>query len=251
MQANAKLRKLDFPIVYIKGVGKKDHNRDGFSRRAALCRLMGPVAAAGALFGGAPFARPADEAGSPDLGLPPKPLSPEDDAFLEELERANFQFFWEQGDQETGLVKDRFNVRGTDHTTVSNIAATGFGLTALCIGQKRGYVPLKDARDRVLATLRFLAKKMPHHRGFFYHWVDVKTGQRTWDSELSSIDTAMLLCGVLTCRQHFKYAEITRLAYQIFNRVEWTWLSEDTILLPHGWKNEAHWIDDLNIDRIT
>jgi hypothetical protein len=226
-------------IVYIKGVGGNNQNRDGFSRRAALRRLAAPLAAAGAGFGGAPFARGADEAASADLDIGPKPLSPEDDAFLEELEKANFQFFWEQGDQETGLVKDRFNVRGTDHTTVSNIAATGFGLTAICIGQKRGYVPLRDARERVLVALRFLAKKMTHHRGFFYHWVDVKTGQRTWDSELSSIDTAMLLCGVLTCRQHFKYAEITRLANQIFNRVEWTWLSEDTILLPHGWSPEA------------
>jgi hypothetical protein len=79
---------------------------------------------------------------------------------------------------------------------------------------------------------------MPNHRGFFYHFANIKTGERIWDSEISSIDTAILLCGVLTCRQHFRHAEISRLASEIFNRVEWTWLSEDTALLPHGWSPE-------------
>jgi hypothetical protein len=122
---------------------------------------------------------------------------------------------------------------------VASIAATGFGLTALCIGQKRGYVSYPDARNRVLTTLRFLWKVMPHHRGFFYHFANIKTGERIWDSEISSIDTAILLCGVLTCRQHFRHEEISRLSYEIFNRVEWTWLSEDTSLLPHGWAPEV------------
>jgi hypothetical protein len=162
-------------------------------------------------------------------------LSKEDDQFLDDLEKANFQFFWDQADPGTGLIKDRCNVRETDKTVVASIAATGFGLTAICIAAKRGYISHSDARNRVLATLQFLWKTMPQHRGFFYHWVNVKTGDRTWDSELSSIDTAILLCGVLTCRQHFRHAEITRLARQIFNRVEWNWLSEDTSLLPQGW----------------
>jgi hypothetical protein len=185
--------------------------------------------------GGAPFLRAAD-------GTPAKPeqaLSPEDDAFLEELEKATFQFFWEQADPQSGLVKDRCRVRAADNGIVASIAATGFGLTALCIGQKRGYVSFQDARNRVLNTLRFLWKSMPNHRGFFYHFAHMKTGERIWDSEISSIDTAILLCGVLTCRQHFRHAEITRLAYEIFNRVEWTWLSEDTSLLPHGWSPEG------------
>jgi hypothetical protein len=80
---------------------------------------------------------------------------------------------------------------------------------------------------------------MVTHRGFFYHWADLKTGQRVWDSEVSSVDTALLLCGVLMCREHFRYAEMTRLAYEIFNRIDWTWLSEDTTLLPHGWTPES------------
>lgn len=172
--------------------------------------------------------------------LAPAALSPQDDALLDEIERANFCFFWEQANPENGLVKDRCNARtaATDTTKVASIAATGFGLTALCIGEQRGYVSYPEARDRVLATLQFLWKSLSHHRGFFYHFADLNTGERTWDSEVSSVDTAILLCGVLTCRQHFRNAEIRRLALQIFNRVDWTWLSEDTNLLPHGWMPE-------------
>jgi hypothetical protein len=166
-------------------------------------------------------------------------LKPEDDAFLDELERANVRFFWEQANPETGLVKDRCHVRTDDYGIVSSIASTGFGLTALCIGEKRGYIPSAEARQRVLTTLRFLWKAMPNHRGFFYHFANIKTGERIWDSEVSSIDTAMLICGVLTCRQHFRSAEISRLARDIYNRVEWTWLAEDTTLLQHGWAPEA------------
>jgi hypothetical protein len=166
-------------------------------------------------------------------------LSAEDDAFLDELERATFLYFWEQSDPATGLVKDRCNVRAErDGGTVASIAATGFGLTALCIGSERRYVSPVEARDRVVAALRFLYTRMPTHRGFFYHWADIRNGERMWDSEISSIDTAILLCGVLTCRHHFRYREITRLAAQIFNRVDWTWLSADTSLLPHGWTPE-------------
>jgi hypothetical protein len=162
-------------------------------------------------------------------------LSPEDDAFLEQLERANFRFFWEQADPESGLVKDRCNVRSTDNSVVASIASTGFGLTALCIGQQRGYVSMADARHRVLTTLRFLWQVMPNHRGFFFHFANIKSGERIWDSEVSSIDTAMLVCGVLTCRQHFGHSEIEYLAHDILNRIEWNWLSEDTTLLQHGW----------------
>ena len=138
------------------------------------------------------------------------PLSPEDDLFLEELERADFQFFWEQASPQTGLVKDRCNVRGNDKTEVASIAATGFGLTALCIGEKRGWISSYQARARVLTTLRFLWRKLTNHRGFFFHFADVNTGARLWDSEVSSVDTAILLCGVLTCRQHFLSTEIRR-----------------------------------------
>ncbi len=165
-------------------------------------------------------------------------LAPDDDSFLDEVEKACFLYFWEQGHPDTGLVKDRSKANTSDSGIVASIAATGFGLTALCIGEKRGWVSEGDARDRVLATLNFLARKMPTHRGFFFHWANITTGERIWDAEASSVDTAILLCGVLTAREHFRYAEITRLASEIFARVDWTWLSEDTTLLPHGWTPE-------------
>jgi len=170
-------------------------------------------------------------------------LSPADDQFLEDLEKANFLFFWEQADPRTGLVKDRnrVNAAGKELASkeiVASIAATGFGLTALCIGHKRGYVPLSSVGARVLTTLEFLSKKMPTHRGFFYHWANISTGERVWDAEVSSIDTAILLCGVLTCREYFGHSEITRLANLVFERVDWTWVAEDTSLLSHGWTPE-------------
>lgn len=196
------------------------------TRRKLLWQVLGA---------GAPAMLPPDREKAADSFS----LSPEDRLFLEELEKANFLFFWEQANPENGLVRDRANVRGNNTTTVASIAGAGFGLTALCIAQENGWVSLHDARTRSLSLLRFLAKKMPTHRGFFYHWADLKTGQRVWDSEISSVDTALLLCGVLTCREHFRYAEITRLAYEIFNRIDWTWLSEDTSLLPHGWTPES------------
>ena len=174
----------------------------------------------------------------PDFKESQQPLSPDDDAFLDELERANLLYFLEQTHPQTGLVKDRHNVTKADNYKVASIAATGFGLTSLCIGHQRKILNFDEATDRVITTLRFLNSTIPNHRGFFYHWADVNTGDRIWDAEVSSIDTAILLCGVLTCRQHFRHREVRRLATEIFDRVDWKWLSEDTSLLPHGWTPE-------------
>lgn len=199
-----------------------------FSRRQILKQL--PVAAS---FG-------AVKAADSKLPVPAKnALSAEDDQFLDELEKTNFLYFWEQANPQTGLVKDRCNVRATENGIVASIAATGFGLTALCIGHKRGYGSASDIRNRILTTLRFLYRTMPHHRGFYYHFANVADGKRVWDSEISSVDTAILLCGVLTCRKYFPESEISKLAFELFGRVDWTWLSADTSLLPHGWTPEV------------
>jgi hypothetical protein len=185
---------------------------------------------------------PAQKAGrrvrEPAAHPAPTALSPEDDQFLDDLERSSFLFFWEQANPLTGLIKDRCNVRINDTGVVASIASTGFGLTAICIGEKRGFLSHQDARLRVIATLVFLWRKLPTHRGFFYHFANINTGERIWDSEVSSVDTAILLCGILTCRQHFQDRDIIELAHAIFDRVDWTWLSEDTTLLPHGWTPE-------------
>lgn len=217
----------------------KGTTANGLSRRQIL-KGMAAIGAAiplGALSAGA--ARSVIELSSASPMPQGHPLSPGDDLFLEELEHANFLYFWEQSSPTSGLVRDRFNVRSPKDIKLASIAATGFGLTALCIGQNRGYISYPQARERALTTLRFLWKKLPHERGFFYHWADVNDGTRVSHSEVSSVDTAILLCGVLMCRQHFAHSEIDELAQRIFNRVDWQWLSEDTLILPHGWTPET------------
>lgn len=198
--------------------------------------LLEPLASSGAAF--------QQQSGGRDRDAPVAPLqagaiSPQDDQFLDALERASFLFFWEQANPQTGLVKDRCHVRTADTGMVASIASTGFGLTAICIGEQRGYISHAAARVRVVQTLSFLWHKLPTHRGFFFHFANMNTGEREWDSEVSSVDTSILLCGVLTCRQHFQDKDIDELAHAIFDRVEWTWLSEDTSLLSHGWLPEA------------
>jgi hypothetical protein len=214
------------------------HDRPNrLSRRQALRQILGT----GFCLPLAGMMSPWQALASPRVAAPPAgatTLSAEDDQFLNELEHANFLFFWEQASPKTGMVKDRCNVHVDDQGIVASIAATGFGLTALCIGEQRGFVPRDAAIERAVFALRFLWKKLPHHRGFFYHFANINTGERVWDSEVSSVDTAILLCGILACREHFRHPGITQLADLIFNRVDWTWLSEDTSLLPHGWTPE-------------
>ena len=214
------------------------------SRRRLLRQIAGvslalPLAPWEALPGWAQVrARQDDRRRKESAPLPPSALSPEDDQFLDDLERSSFLFFWEQANPQTGLIKDRCNVHINDTGVVASVASTGFGLTAICIAEKRGFLSHQDARLRVIATLVFLWRKLPTHRGFFFHFANINTGERIWDSEVSSVDTAILLCGILTCRQHFQDRDIIELAHAIFDRVDWTWLSEDTTLLPHGWTPE-------------
>src|SRR5258708_18610877 len=154
-------------------------------------------------------------------------LSDEDLVFLEEMEHAACLYFSEQVDPSTGQVLDRaINKTSTgqlDSGFVSSIAATGFGLTALCISDRRGYYPTDRLKKQVITTLEFHLNGMPNEHGFFYHFNDVKTGKPLIYSEVSSIDTAILLCGVLTARAYFNDPKITDLATQLYNRVDWPW----------------------------
>jgi hypothetical protein len=177
--------------------------------------------------------------------LPQHSLSTRDEAFLEDLERRMFRYFWEQADLNTGLVLDRARTDGSlldeNHRDVASIASTGFGLTAVCIAAERKWISPSEAKERVRATLRFFAERAEQFHGWFYHWLDAKTGARRWNSEVSSIDTALLLAGVLTARQKFAGdAEIVRLATRIYERVDFAWmLNGDESLLSHGWKPES------------
>ena len=172
-------------------------------------------------------------------------LSAADDALLEDLSKRSFLFFWEQADPETGIVRDRSRTNGApvdgNARDVGSIAAVGFGLTGLCIAAERGWVPRAAAVDRTRVTLRFFAERIEHQRGWFYHFINLRTGAREWASELSSIDTALLLAGVLTVRQCFAGdADIPRLANAIYRRVDFDWmLAGDPLLLSHGWKPES------------
>jgi hypothetical protein len=177
--------------------------------------------------------------------LPRPSLSDSDQAFLEDLSRRSFRYFWEQADPRTGLVLDRARTDGSPHDEthrdVASIAATGFGLTALSIAAERRWVDPRAARERVRVTLRFFADRAHEEHGWFYHWLDRVTGERRWGSEISSIDTALLLGGVLTARQYFfQDAEIRALATKIYERVDFPWmLNNHPTLLSHGWKHEG------------
>jgi hypothetical protein len=172
-------------------------------------------------------------------------LTARNEAFLEDLERRMFRYFWEQADPNTGLVPDRARTDGSlldeNHRDVASIAATGFGLTALCIAATRKWIDPRDAKERVRATLHYFAERAEQFHGWFYHWLDAKTGARRWNSEVSSIDTALLLAGVLTARQKFRDdAEIVQLATRIYERIDFAWmLNGHATLLSHGWKPES------------
>ena len=171
-----------------------------------------------------------------------------DAQLMDEIENAAFQFFWNQANPQTGLIKDRANATGSDNYTVCSIASVGFGLTALCIADSRGYMPNTAIRDRVLTTLNTLLNTADTYQGFFFHFLDMSTAKRAWTSELSNIDTAIMLCGILTARQHFASdPQIPGIATQIYERVNWPWMVDpSTNTLWMSWTPEsgfpnAHW----------
>jgi hypothetical protein len=166
------------------------------------------------------------------------PFQGTDEQLLDEIQRGSFQFFWNETNPSTGQVKDRALLNGKDSRTMSSIAATGFGLTALCIGEARGYAKRMDIQNRVRTTLKFLNDRMPNVHGFYYHFVDMNTGQRWAQCELSSIDTSLLLCGILTARQYFQEPEIQDLATKIYERVDWPWMLNNGPTLSMGWRPE-------------
>lgn len=178
-------------------------------------------------------------------------LSNVDIGFLEDLSHRAFLYFWEQADPKTGLVLDRARADGSaedePNRGVASIAATGFGLTALCIAADRGWIQPREARDRMRIALRFFAERAPRVHGWFYHWMDASTGARRWNSEVSSIDTALLLGGVMTARQFFRDdEEIVSLATRIYEEVDFRWMQNgNPALLSHGWKPEGGFLKSM------
>ncbi len=169
-------------------------------------------------------------------------LSPSDQSFLDDLEQRACLFFAEQASPHTGQVLDRSrwdNSTGAlDPRRMASIAATGFGLTALCIADKRKYQPAPQILEQVRRTLRFHCDTLPNTHGFFCHFNDIETGLPWRNSEISSIDTSLLLCGVLTARAHFRHdAEIVKLATTIYERVDWPWMLNGEQTFSMGLRN--------------
>ncbi len=200
------------------------------TRRAMLAKLA---------LGAAGVASAAVSIRVPDAWTPPgSRLSPQDDAFLEEISRASFQLFRDCAHPQSGMVKNLARRTDDKANHISSIAATGFGLTSLCLAEARGWLKRGEALARARKTLRFLWSETPNVKGFYYHFIDWRTGARAWQSEVSSIDTAILLCGVLSCRQHFADHEIQELATKIYDRMDWQWLLGSGPFLSHGWTPE-------------
>ena len=166
------------------------------------------------------------------------------------MEARTFRFFWETTNPSNGLVPDRWPT-----SSFSSVAAVGFGLTAYIVGAERGWTSRAAARDRVLATLRFFWRAplsdqptgVTGYRGFFYHFLDMPTGRRFQQVELSTIDTGLLLMGALAVQQYFAGSdvaetEIRALADSVYWRVEWDWASVRPPAISMGWRPESGFI---------
>jgi hypothetical protein len=173
-------------------------------------------------------------------------LSPAANAFLDTLSERTFHYFWDLSDPETGLTPDRSPTK-----SFVSVGAVGFALTAYPIGAEHGWVSRADAAERVRRTLRFFWEAPQDsatagstgYRGFFYHFLDPKTGQRFEQVELSTMDTALMLAGALFCESYFDRdnpieADIRTLAESIYRRVDWNWAQPRPPLIALGWDPE-------------
>lgn len=176
----------------------------------------------------------------------------QDSLFLDLVQRTAFDFFWKEANPGNGLIKDR-----SANGAPCSIASVGFGLTAIGIAIDRGWITRAAGRERVLTTLKTFWEKPQGrdpqgyigYKGFFYHFLDMNTAARTWNSELSSIDSALLLAGILYARQYFTDEadslenKIRALADSIYYRVDWNWMRNLQPNLTGGWFPETGFIN--------
>lgn len=171
--------------------------------------------------------------------------------YIDTLSERTFNYFWETANESTYLVPDRF-----PNLTFSSITATGFGLTSYIIGVERAYISRAEAANRVYHLLQFLwnlpqgeaATGVAGYKGFYYHFLGLDTGLRYKKVELSSIDTALLMAGVLSVRAYFdKDSDLERrirhLATMLYERVEWDWMMTNEGTLSMGWHPEKGFIN--------
>jgi len=173
-------------------------------------------------------------------------LAPHQSAFLDTLEERTFRWFWERTPANNGLTPDRWPAK-----SFSSIAAVGFALTAYPIGIERGWITREQGLERTLSTLRFFesarqdtaAHGATGYRGFYYHFVDMETGARFKDVELSTIDTALLFAGMLFCQSYFdrKAAaedSVRAIAERLYSRADWRWFQPRSPAMSLGWSPE-------------
>jgi len=177
----------------------------------------------------------------PQAGLP--------DVFLDLLAETTFDYFWQEANPSNGLIKDRSTPNSS-----SSIAAVGFGLSAITVGIDREWITREEGRARVRTTLRFFwnapqstAPDATGYRGFFYHFLNMNSGRRSGTTELSTIDTALLLAGVLHMKTYFTEndpaeEEIRALSDSIYARVDWPWTQVRPPAISHGWRPESGFI---------
>jgi hypothetical protein len=168
------------------------------------------------------------------------------DALFDSLQRESFNYFLNESNPENGLVRDK-----SREGWPASIAAVGMALTVYPVGVERGLISRAEAVAKVLTTLRFFdgcdqsgGAHACGYKGFYFHFIHFYDGQRTHDSELSSIDTALLIAGMLTAAAYFQgdnaaEAEIRRLADGLYRRVDWAWMLAGGLTLSHGWTPEA------------
>jgi hypothetical protein len=171
-------------------------------------------------------------------------------AFLTSVQKDSFAYFIHEVNEENGLVADK-----TAANWPASIAAVGMALTVYTIGAERGFMARQRAARRTLTTLRFFANSEQSdapgatgYKGFYYHFLDMETGKRAWNCELSSIDTALLIAGVLSSRAYFRAddateREIRALADLLYARVDWQWMLAGAPVMCHGWKPEHGFLE--------
>ena len=173
-----------------------------------------------------------------------------DDAELESLQRDTFSYFLYETNPQNGLVLDK-----TAPDWPASIAATGLALAVYPVAIERSFITRAAAIDRVLATLRFFwnSPQGPQpdatgYHGFYYHFLDMQTGRRAWQCELSTVDSAILFAGVLTARAYFdadapEEKEIRTLADALYRRADWSWAQNGGATVTHGWKPESGFLE--------
>jgi hypothetical protein len=163
------------------------------------------------------------------------------DAIFDDVAKRATQFFWDESHPTTGLTKDRAsNIGVRDTYTVASMAATGYALASLGIATKHGWRSRKSAETRAVLTLRHLVHSQYHNHGFFFHFVDWRDGKRVWSSELSSIDSALLLYGAIVA-SHVFGGEVKTLTNTLLARTDWQWMQNGARnkAPSMGWKPES------------